>query len=247
MVRPRKTATTKDFLHLGEAAIEYAVVRSSRRTRTIGLHVDGGALRVLAPMRTTRAEIEALLVRRVDWIASRLAAQPAETATSLLSPGRSLPYRGAELALSVVRERARSGRVESIVGGLVVTLPSGIAADDVEAKLRSALVSWYRRQAQQLVGQAVERWSAAMGLVPKVAAVRDQKRRWGSCSPDGTLRFNWRLAMFAPAVLEYVVVHELAHLRHKNHGPAFWAEVERWLPEWKTQRAELRGIGALPL
>jgi hypothetical protein len=73
--------------------------------------------------------------------------------------------------------------------------------------------------------------------------IRNQRRRWGSCSADGTLRFNWRLVMAPPAIIEYVVVHELAHLRVPNHSPAFWAEVARFIPDYKARRTALRQLG----
>jgi predicted metal-dependent hydrolase len=73
--------------------------------------------------------------------------------------------------------------------------------------------------------------------------IRAQRQRWGSCGPDGTLRFNWRILMAPPTLIDYVVVHELAHLRYKHHDSAFWAEVSRLLPDYQLRRARLKEVG----
>jgi predicted metal-dependent hydrolase len=79
--------------------------------------------------------------------------------------------------------------------------------------------------------------------MPSRVLVRDQRRRWGSCAPDGTLRFNWRILMAPPHVVDYVVVHELAHLSVRNHSSTFWAEVERILPRYREAQATLKQVG----
>ena len=92
----------------------------------------------------------------------------------------------------------------------------------------------------------MERWWPRLGHGdwPRVL-IRDQRRRWGSCAPDGTLRFNWRAMMLEPALVEYIVVHELAHLSIKNHGPDFWGLVVRAMPDAQQRRQRLREAGHL--
>jgi predicted metal-dependent hydrolase len=95
---------------------------------------------------------------------------------------------------------------------------------------------------QRLTALAAEK-SRAAGLAPKAVRVKDTKSRWGSCAPDGTLSFSWRLVMAPPFVQTYVAAHEAAHLRHLNHGPAFWDLVEVLCPAWRTASAWLRDDG----
>jgi predicted metal-dependent hydrolase len=111
------------------------------------------------------------------------------------------------------------------------------------AAVRAAFGRWYRARAAEDLAARVPSWSKAVGEQPTRVLVRDQTRRWGSCSADRTLRFNWRLAMAEPALIDYVVVHELVHLRHPNHGPGFWSAVHEVLPETPALRAKLRHIG----
>lgn len=97
-----------------------------------------------------------------------------------------------------------------------------------------------RAQAACELRRAVDHWSAVMGLVPTKVSVRDQKTKWGACSSRGTVTFNWRLVMAPPAVLEYVVLHELAHLKELNHSPRFWAIVRAYCPDYPAHKRWLR-------
>ena len=115
--------------------------------------------------------------------------------------------------------------------------------------VRMVVVAWYRRRAEARLATIVERWWPRFGgREPYRLLIRDQRQRWGSCAPDGTLRFNWRLAMLRPDLAEYVVVHELAHLRVRNHSTEFWNLLSRAMPDAQERRRRLREVGkSLPL
>ena len=116
-------------------------------------------------------------------------------------------------------------------------------------RIRRAIVRWYRVRAGVRLPAGVKRWWSRLGRgeEPRVL-IRDQRQRWASCSPDGTLRFNWRAMMLEPALIEYVVVHELAHLTVKSHSPEFWGLVSSALPDAQERRRRLREVGrTLPL
>lgn len=97
-----------------------------------------------------------------------------------------------------------------------------------------------RVRIREIIGERVQWYAGKMGVSPGRIAIRNQKTRWGSCSSKGNLNFNYRLAYLPQALLDYVVVHELSHLRHMNHSAAFWQEVERYCPDYRSRRAELR-------
>ncbi|MBM3677327.1 MAG: M48 family metallopeptidase, partial [Actinobacteria bacterium] len=107
-----------------------------------------------------------------------------------------------------------------------------------------AVASWYRRAARERIEVAVEREAARLDLSPTRISIRDQRTRWGSCSRSGALSFSWRLILAPLPVLEYVVVHELCHLRRHDHSPAFWALVEHALPGWRAHAQWLADHGA---
>ena len=107
----------------------------------------------------------------------------------------------------------------------------------------AAIERWYRREARATLGRAVAREAPRLGVAPATIAVRDQRSRWGSCSSRGTLSFNWRLLLAPVDVLDYVVVHELLHLREANHSPAFWRLLDLDRPAWREQSAWLHRHG----
>lgn len=102
------------------------------------------------------------------------------------------------------------------------------------------LVNWYRARARSRLGERLAFWSAQLGVAPRRIAVRDQRSRWGSCSSAGNINLNWRLLLLPTSLSDYVLVHELCHLRRMDHSPAFWNEVARVLPDWRERRRELR-------
>ncbi|MEL6794525.1 MAG: SprT family zinc-dependent metalloprotease, partial [Pseudomonadota bacterium] len=106
------------------------------------------------------------------------------------------------------------------------------------------IAAWLKERARAAILPIVDDAAAALGTGYGRISMRDPKGRWGSCSAKGDLNFSWRLAMAPPAVLDYVAVHEAAHLREMNHGPQFWALVERLRPDWRVQRNWLREEGA---
>ena len=163
-----------------------------------------------------------------------------------------------------VSARARRARIELPPGRLpLVVVPRGTSEREIR-RLVGHHADWIRRRQSQRVntltlrqiGEAEGRKEARavitelaeaealrLGVAYAGIQIRDQRTRWGSCSPSGTLTFNWRLALAPHAVLDYVVVHELCHLREANHGPGFWRLVERARPDYKAPRAWLRRHG----
>lgn len=115
---------------------------------------------------------------------------------------------------------------------------------DLSAVQRSALERRYKEAARSYIPKRVSYYHAMTGGEYNRITIRDQKTRWGSCSSKGTLSFNWRLMLAPPAILDYVVVHELCHLTHMNHSPAFWQAVETILPDYKSSRAWLKEHGS---
>lgn len=229
--------------------VAYRVVRSARRRRTIELTLEPDGVRVAAPLRTPGAEIAAFVRDRIPWIRKhrqRSAQSPRRERLSYVS-GESLPYLGRWLPIDVI-PGGRRVRIDIDLLGLRLTVPGRYEDDVRKHAVEDALRDWYRRHASEEIKHRVEAWARLAGYAPRRVLVRDQRRRWGSCSPDGTLRFNWRLIMLPARLLDYVVVHELAHLVRPHHRPSFWAEVERLIPDYAERRAELRDTGAaLPL
>ena len=220
-------------LVLGDRHVSISVVRSARRTRTLTISVDPfQGVRVLVPAGTARSEIESLVTRQASWIAARL--QQDRPVPQVAAIPELLPYLGRPLQVTV-REAPRPALV---LDGDAFTLH--LRPGSGPAAARDAIDHFFGTETVRLVNSAVARFSPLVGREPTRVIVREQKRRWGSCAADGSLRLNLRLSTLAPDLVDYVVVHELCHLIHRNHSPAFWAEVARVLPDQRELRTRLR-------
>ncbi|MGE5280207.1 MAG: M48 family metallopeptidase [Deltaproteobacteria bacterium] len=107
-------------------------------------------------------------------------------------------------------------------------------------EVRLLMKQWYTHRAHETLGGRVAHFAPTMNLFPKKVRIRDTRSRWGSCSHRDVINFSWRMMALPSGVIDYIVVHELAHIREKNHGPAFWRLVASFVPDHKTHRAWLR-------
>lgn len=199
-------------------------------------------LEVIVPRGARPDAHEPFLREKGAWIVRTLErmarARPPELPP--LTTGRRLPFAGRELALEV-RAGATPGRFRAQLAGdtLILMLP-----DTQSATVRAALEVWYRRRAPSIFAARLEVANRPYGYTYGRVSIKNQKSRWGSCSLAGNLNFNWRLLLAPLPVLDYVVVHELCHLKEPNHGPGFWRLVARGCPEYAAWRRWLRTNGA---
>ncbi|MBI2765651.1 MAG: M48 family metallopeptidase [Chloroflexi bacterium] len=227
----------------GETTIAFTVVRSARRRKTVTLQVDAErGVTVRAPLRVPAAELRELVRKRSAWIAERQRLIALRGRTEVGAAGSSISYLGRDLAVDVAESDGPRTPVRLRGGRLTVSPPAGLLPAARAEAVRAALRTWLMRRSAYVIRRRVASWAAAMEAQPAAVLIRDQKRRWGSCSADGTLRFNWRLVMLEVDAIDYVVVHELAHLRHRDHGPQFWAVVRAFAPTEPVQRARLRAF-----
>lgn len=233
----------------GADTIEYRVRRSARRTRTILISVDRDGVQLAAPLDTEDEELRALVVRRAAWIRKKLQALADAPAPLRFVSGETIPYLGRTVPLACRQDGTSAPQVRFDGSRLRISVPAGLADEERLATARDAVVAWYRARAAEHLPAAVEAWSSRLGSGrPPPVLVRDQRKRWGSCGSDGVIRLNWRLVMLDDSLIEYVVVHELSHLRVRNHSPAFWQLVERSIPDAAQRHRRLKEIALrLPL
>jgi len=220
--------------------VEYRLVRARRRT--IGMEVDLSGLTVRAPRWVTLAEIEAALAERAQWIVKALAewnARRREVMPRQWKSGAPILLRGRELALEVFP--ARRAHIASDLFNLTILHPR---AQD-EAEIADLVGRWLREQAWAQVAPQVETYARKIARTPPVLRLSNARSEWGSCNARGEIRLNWRLVQLPPALAEYVVAHEVAHLVELNHSPRFWALVDRLMPGHATLRRQLEDWTAL--
>lgn len=213
------------------------VIRSRRKTVAILVRPDGKVI-VRAPLRLSREKILAFVQSKAGWIAARKAEaqeiqQQAAHQKRRFAEGETFPVLGREYPLR-------------LAGGPKTGLwfAEGFVLNSENLPQAAALFErWYRAMARKILTERTRFYAQTFGLTYQKLRISSARTRWGSCSSRGTLSFTWRLVMAPLEVVDYVVVHELAHLRHPNHSAAFWAEVARMMPDYKTHRDWLKKNG----
>jgi predicted metal-dependent hydrolase len=220
----------------------YAIRRSRRAKRArLTISRDGQATVVL-PLAVPDTIAAQLVQRHARWLdrqRARIGAQQAALAARpALADGRPVMLRGIAHAV-LVQERPSAGRDQVRLDDRAATI-TVLAGRRATRSLADTLAGWLREEARRELEAAVATRAAEMGLAAGRVSVRDQRSRWASASTSGNLSFSWRLILCPPQVLDYVVVHELAHLRWRGHGPRFWALVRRHAPDADAHRRWLR-------
>ncbi len=221
--------------------IPFTVVYRNRKTLSIKVQPPGEII-VSAPVGTSKTLIVDKVAQNAPWILGRLGTlnEPAGPPEDDRTQDTVLWYRGQSYFLDVEQGSKNNSGVKLRDEKIVVTVPQV-----KEQIVRQVLLDWYRRQAQSVIIERVHIYQDHMHVKWQQIRVKDQKRRWGSCSSLGNLNFNWRLIMAPPDVLDYVVVHEMAHLVHLNHSRDFWNLVESILPEYQKQKSWLKKNGSM--
>lgn len=233
-------------VRFGGTLVRYEVVRSPRRHKTIEVTVgEPGMVTVAAPLSTPVEQLEATVRRRARWIVRHDGAASAAPPPRRFVSGESLPYLGRSVPLTV--HAADAGMVVARFHHwrFDVDVPGSLRGEERVARVRDAFEAWYRERAALKLPPRVDRVARLLGVQPKEVLIRNQRRRWASCAPNGTLRFNWRAIMAPPALVDYIVAHELAHLRVRGHTPEYWAVVGQAVPDYRQRRERLREVGPL--
>ena len=229
----------------GKREISYRIRRSSQRTTVAVTVAPGEGVVLVAPPETTVPRLDHVVRQKASWIVDRLrhvGEVEAEAVEKEFISGETFSYLGRNYRLQV-EARVHPTPTKLDRGWLRVQVPKGIVGEDRLTHVRKALEAWYLERAQQRITERVEHWANKTGLVPKSIIVKNQSKRWGSCDAYGNLRFNWRIVQAPMSLLDYVVVHELAHLQHKDHTKAYWALVGKMMPRYESARDSLRILG----
>ena len=218
---------------LGEASFDYVLLRRRGR-RGVGLRVDETGLTVSAPITVPVTRIEAVIRESAAWVIKKVVEwQSRQVPRVLWRDGTALPFLGGQLTLRL-REGGRF-HAERAGDELLVKAPEG----STEAGIRNTVVTWYKRFALPYLQEKVAAHCAHSGVELPRLMLSSALARWGSCNTRREVRLTWRLVKAPEALVDYVICHELAHLRHMNHSRAFWAEVERQCPGHRALRKHL--------
>ncbi|MCL2752017.1 MAG: M48 family metallopeptidase [Firmicutes bacterium] len=212
--------------------IQYTLVRSRRKTAAIHITKDA-AVEVRTPLKMPQADIDRFISSKEKWIVQHLAEierRNDQKSAFALHYGDTVALRGGEYPI-----RAQDGNRAGF-DGLCFYMPPGLTPDGV----KRAVIRIYKAVAKHVITDKVNEYATRMAVVPAAVRITSAKTRWGSCSGKNNISFSWRLVMADDSVIDYVVVHELAHITQHNHSPRFWAIVAGVLPDYKVRKKKLK-------
>ena len=239
----------------GTSSIEFEIVRKPRMKNTY-IQVTADGVLVKTNKTTSIREIEGFVVKKSAWIAKHLENLKAKKIEKKLVTGSRVYYMGKSYYIEIKTESEASApnnkaRLKPSIPSysslkfthskFIIESQKGI----IQEELAWLMDMFYKQKAIEKITPLVEKWSKEMELIPNYIGYRKAKTRWGSCSARDRISFNYHLMKLPMSLVEYVVVHELAHIKEKNHSSDFWALVGKYLPEYQKKREELRAFEKL--
>jgi len=226
----------------GDTRIEFELTYRKRKTMSIMVEPPG-VVTVVAPAGTPENLVLERVKTKAQWIVSKLQevreVTQVDTAKEFVS-GESFKYMGRNYSLNLIVDTTiRKPDVDLDGNNLIVISPSRD-----EGVVQKAVEAWYRAMAKEQINTRIMHYQTKTGVAPNSIMIKDQKKRWGSCSTSGNVYFNWRVIMAPADVVDYVVVHELCHLVHHNHSADFWKLVSTVMPDYQVRKEWLIKNGA---
>jgi predicted metal-dependent hydrolase len=227
-------------IQLGSHTVHYVLRRSARRSHGFMISDDG--LQVTSPRRAPMDDIERAIRAKQHWILTKLFERSERRTLRDHRPpvawvdGAQLPYLGVDVTLRL----APAARSHCVYDPDTRELHVGVTTGLEEWQIRERVKLWFQGEAKRMFGERLDLYAPQVGVTYNAFALSSAGTRWGSCTVAGNIRLNWKLIHYPLGLLDYVVVHELAHLREMNHSPAFWAVVAEVFPDYDGAKAGLK-------
>lgn len=223
----------------------YSIRRSQRATRT-RIIVTTNKIEVVAPPQIAEHRLHQFVSEKQQWIISALSKityrQPGVLTPVFYRDGADITYQGVAYKLNITPTKLKRVKI-SFADTFIAHVPETLAVTEHSNAIKAALACWMKAQARIQVERQVKQHAGKQQLIPRSIVIKTQKSRWGSCGIHNDININWLLIMAPPEVLEYVVVHELCHIRVRNHSADFWDLLAEHLPDYQNQRRWLKQHG----
>jgi predicted metal-dependent hydrolase len=227
-------------IQLAGKPVTYTLKRTGRR-RSIGLRIDDRGLTVNMPLRASEKWLHSVLQEKAEWVVEKLESwQAKKPAPQQWTDGEPILFRGETFTLRIIPSLFDAP--PQLHGTQLIV---HVSRTDNPAVIEKIIMRWYRHEALQLFTECVGHFAPLMNVTPAEIKLSSARTQWGSCTTRGTVRLNWQLIKMPLHLVDYVVVHELAHLREMNHSAAFWRVVETVCPDYAKRRRELRKWGMM--
>lgn len=223
-------------------------IRRSQRVSNARIVVKPGQVEIVAPLQIPEHKLHKFVEAKQQWVSQALkkmeasSPQHAGFVPAEYKSGANLTYQGKSYPLTILPSKLKRIKIEFLEGYRIYN-PETIKPEQYDNQIKEALIRWMKKETKQLVEQIVQIHAPKNQLMPRSITIKTQKSRWGSCGTHNDININWLLLMAPKEVLEYVVVHELCHIRVKNHSSQFWVLVADHLPDYKNRRKWLKQQG----
>jgi predicted metal-dependent hydrolase len=232
-----------EYLKIGNTKVEYELITSDRK-KTIELVIDfNKGFTVKAPKEMTKKEIIKNLNRKEKWIINNLDRMSdilKNDTTKEFVSGEKFLLRGRRYALKVLKSKKQLPSLEFKKSKFLAVVPSQFTEDQYGSLLRPLFIQFYKQKAEQIINERIKKYLEYFKTEPKNIIVTELKNKWGSCSKNNQLRYNWRIVLANTSVIDYILIHELCHMVQKNHSDKYWKEVKRILPNYEKSKSWLR-------
>jgi len=233
------------YVKIGEAKIFYEM-RPSSKAKQIRITIIKDKVRVSFPRETNEEKVKGFVEEKKAWILKILDANKlseVKNPQKNYQAGEVCLYQGRSYMLQTKVYQGSKPCLKLIDNVIWVYLPENIPENNWALLVKEELSKWYKNQAQQVYQEKLEQYSKVMGLKYNKLRIKNQATRWGSCSSKGNLNLNWRVIMASEDVIDYLIIHELAHLKFMNHSQQFWQLVAIFKPDYEVWKKWLKDNG----
>lgn len=229
-----------------QPGFDFSIARSAKR-RSISIEIRRAQVVIRAPVAVPEAILLSFLQQKARWVEQKIAEQT-QRLEQIAPPAAPVYTQGAELAfmderLTLVLGRGATAAIRRVDQQLHVILSTRSRLPD-EQQIQQLLMRWYQQQALQILTAKTRQLTAQMGLVCSAVTVKATRSKWGHCTSRGAIQYNWNILLAPEVIVDYLVAHEVCHLRHPNHSRDFWALVASVCPSFAADRAWLKASGA---
>lgn len=238
----------QETIEIPDSDLPATIVRSKNRKRTVSLGIDpSGKVIITAPTSTPLETIVEITRSKLDWINKHLKEkrqlEEYHFDKEFIS-GESIQFLGKLYILKIIEgDEDLPGACSIYNKSIRVQVPKGLNSVIRSELVKELLICWYKQQAAEKIAERTEKYAGKHGFIYNSVLIREQEKRWGSCDHLGNLRFNWKIIMAPISLIDYVVVHELCHLKIKNHSPEFWQLLENIMFDYEKRKATLKLLG----
>ncbi|MDN3436490.1 SprT family zinc-dependent metalloprotease [Planococcus sp. APC 3900] len=232
----------KNSFAFGNKEITYSVVESRKR-KHLNIAVADGEVILTIPFATKPEVYEPLLRTKAPWILKQLTDyEELELNNGELQfrSGEKLPYLGRYYRLKVTKNSALSASLHFSKGRFEATVPEELSVDEQRAQLYPLYKQWIQEKGQSFAEKRIQRFIQRLGRAPSGVAVRSMEKRWGSCTPQQKILLNWRIFLAPVTMVDYVLAHEVAHLKEMNHTYVYWETLRMLIPDYEERKEWLR-------